>query len=138
MPRKRYTIDHLVLYFGNFWLLLLYLNFSHKNDPFWIWAQLMKWRASSLVSPPTQNFENFPKLDILLQFDLRHILNFYWISIYRMTRKFCHAFHYNSHLQQNFHFFEQDLYLIWNFFTLSSKIHSSFKSLQKNWKLWDF
>jgi len=85
------------MYFGKLLLLVLNLKFLHKNDIFWVWVQLLKWRSSILVSTPIGILKKFIILNILLQFELWMYFQCLLHSNYRMTRKlnlyhdFCHC-----------------------------------------------
>jgi len=54
------------VYFGKLLLFLINLKFLHKNDIFWLWAQLIKWSSSTLVSTPIWIFGKNLKIQIFI------------------------------------------------------------------------
>jgi len=58
LKKMLYLQITLVVYFGQFLLFTLNVNFNHKNDILWIWIQLLKRSLSNVVCIPIENFEN--------------------------------------------------------------------------------
>jgi len=129
------------LYFRKLLLLALNLKFLHKNDIFWVWIQLMKWRSSILISTLSRILKKFVILNILLQFELWLSFQCLLHSNYRMTQKLslhhdvCHC---NVHSWWNFQIFWDnflfDVIFLHFFFTFSSKILIKINFLQKKSK----
>lgn len=116
------------VYYGKLLLLALNLKFLPKNDVFWVWAQLTKWRSPILVPTPVGILNFFLILNILLLSELWMYLWCLLHSNYRRKRdlSFLHdVCHYNVHPCWNFQIF-------WNNFLFDMIfLHFFFKMYHK-------
>jgi len=132
---KRITKYVVLVYFGKLLLCAINLKFPHKNDIFWIWAQLTKWRSSTLVSTPIWIMKNFKYWIFYCNLNFGCIFNVYWILIIEWHENWVYTmiFFIKIHTQgEIFRFFQIIFYLIWFFFTFSSKILKNINFLQIN------
>ena len=117
------------MYFWKLLLLAQNLKSLPKNNVFWVWAELTKWRSPILVSAPIWILFKFVILNILLWFECQMYFWCLLYSNYRRTRDLSlhhDVCHYNVHPWWNFQIF-------WNNFLFDMIfLHFFFKNSHKN------